>query len=77
MFDLLRGVISNAVTQSVHEQAICAAYDVALYPTYPNGEGTDPVWAVAPAWDEWVLGLRSAPLSASARAYLDDPSRCL
>jgi hypothetical protein len=75
--ELLRGVLMNPVPQSVHGQAICGAYSVFRYPTFPNGEDAEPVWEVAPAWDDFVRDLEPAPLAVSDRAYLADPSKCL
>jgi hypothetical protein len=77
MFEALRGVLFNAVPQSVHTQAICAAYSVARHATFPNGEGSEPVWVVDPAWDDLVRDLESAPIASADRAYLTDPALCL
>jgi hypothetical protein len=77
IFEVLRGVLASAVPRSVHTQAICAAYSVARHATFPNGEGSEPVWVVDPAWDDLVRDLESAPIASADRAYLTDPALCL
>lgn len=77
IFEILRGVLFNIVPQSVHAQAICAAYTVARYPTFPNGNESEPVWEVDPAWDDLARDLAGAPLAPGNREYVTDPSLCL